>query len=709
MNKHPKLFLIDTSSLIFRAFFAIRGLSTAKGLPTNATYGFLTMLLGVIEKNQPDYLACVLDTAAPTFRKEMFEDYKAHRGAPPDDLLPQFECIHRAIDTLGVKKLAMPGFEADDLIATLISRFKEAEVTIVTGDKDLMQLVDGRVRVLDTMKNMTYGPAEVKEKLGVEPRHITDYLGLIGDSSDNIPGIPGVGPKTAVDLIHEYGDLEQILSAASQMKEGRKRDVLIEHAETARLSKRLATVRRDVGGVCAEVELDEMRAPRVENGLIVVAPDFLRLVIDLEFKSLIKKYGGPASIGPGMVASDTVALATSHQAGAAVVLIAAKPNTVIVRNETDWALCLEKLSSQPVIAFDTETRGDRTTDLELVGMSLCGDGHESFYVPVRHQGDGTEAQISARKATADFLRLIAGKTVVAQNLKYDYKVLLAEGVDPSKNFVTGRYFDTMLAHYLVEPEEKHGLDTLAARYLNSTVGDFEQVLGERPNFSLVPLTTAAEYGSIDAWATRNLYDHLLKALREQELEKLLHEIEMPVAKVLAHMEWDGVAVDPRGLEKLSIEYAEELKGIEKEIFDLVGFSFNLNSPKQLSEVLFSKLGLPVIQKTKTGFSTDVTVLQKLAPLHPVPAQIVRYRELTKLKSTYVDVIPSLIEKDGRVHANFNQAVTATGRLSSSEPNLQNIPIKTDSGRRIRKAFIPAEGRCLLALIIRKSSFASWRI
>ncbi len=708
-KKHPKLFLIDSSSLIFRAFFAIRNLSTSKGLPTNAVYGYTTMLLGVLDKYKPDYIACIFDTPKPTFRKELYPDYKAHRGPPPDDLIPQFDLIRRVTEALGIVKLSEEGFEADDLIATLATMCQDCDITIVTGDKDLMQLVDERVKVLDTMKNITYGPAEVKEKLGVEPKFVTDYLGLIGDTSDNIPGIPGVGPKTAVELINEYGDLEKVLAGAPKMKPGRRRDLLIEHAESARLSKRLATVHREVEGCCTGVKLENLHAPAGYR------PEFLDFLQEMEFKTLAKKYadivaaGGGASGTAGSAPQAGGADETSPALGkaaltasdvdareilpAAIVVGAGAPEIILVRNEREWAKCLEKLSSQPILAFDTETRGDRTTEVEMVGMSLSGDGAEAYYVPVRHQGEGTSDQVSAKKVVADFDRLIRDKKVVAQNLKYDYKVLLAEGLEPAEP--KGGWFDTMLAHYLVEPEEKHGLDALAGRYLNAQIGDFKEVLGERPDFSLVPLSDAARYGGLDAWSTRRLYEPLAAELKRVNGEKLFREIEMPTALVLAHMEWNGVAVDTEILGQLSEEYSKELKIVEHDIFDTVGHPFNLNSPKQLSDVLFNKLGLPTLQKTKTGFSTDVRVLEKLAGMHPVPALIVRYRELTKLKSTYVDVIPSLIEKDGRVHASFNQAVAATGRLSSSNPNLQNIPIKSESGRKIRRAFVAAPGNVLV--------------
>ncbi|MBI3542870.1 MAG: DNA polymerase I, partial [Deltaproteobacteria bacterium] len=537
-KSHPKLFVIDASSLIFRAFYAIRSLSTSKGFPTNAIYGFTTMLLGVLEKHKPDYVACVFDTPKPTFRKELYPDYKAHRGPPPDDLIPQFDHIHRVVEAMGLQKLAEEGYEADDIIATLVKCFPKCDVTIVTGDKDLMQLVGERVVVLDTMKDITYGPKEVEEKLGVPPELVTDYLGLIGDTSDNIPGVPGIGPKTATKLIHEYGSMEKVLAAAKteKMKPSKARDALVEHAESARLSKKLATVHPEVGGSCAGLKLESFRAPEAHPA------SFVAFLQEMEFKTLAKKYAdlagapaAPTAASPGSEATPTDAARISVSSGTDAAQI------TLVANEREWHHCLEKLERHEVVAFDTETRGDRTTEIEMVGMSLCGDGKEAFYIPVRHQGDGTADQVPVKKLVADFARLAGGKTIVAQNLKYDYKVLLNEGHELERP--RGGFFDTMLAHYLVDPEEKHGLDALAARYLNATVGDFKEVLGERPDFSLVPLSEAARYGALDAWATRNLYEPLAADLRAKGLAKLFDEVEMPTAIVLAHVERNGIAVD----------------------------------------------------------------------------------------------------------------------------------------------------------------------
>jgi len=636
------------------------------------------MLLKVLEKYKPEYVTCVFDTPAPSFRKEMYSEYKANRGAPPDDLLPQFEHIHKAVEVLGIHKIAEPGYEADDIIGTFARKFRDCDVVIVSTDKDLMQLVDERVSMLDTMKDIKYTPKEVEEKLGVRPEQVQDYLGLIGDSSDNIPGVAGIGPKGAVELLREYGSLEGVLQGATSMKAGKKRDALLEHEAIARLSKELATVKCDLDLVAANsigaVSLSKLRAPAK------VGAEFVQWAKSLEFNALVAKYGG--------LLSEQEKNSSGESFSGVVSVGTAVPKTQIVGNRADWQKLIKSCEAQPTIAFDTETRGDSVTELEIVGLSLAYSKESAFYVPLRHADHASDLDVAT--VLSEFQQLVRGKRVVAQNLKYDYKVLLAEGAgDLSEN--TTEMFDTMLAHYVLEPEQKHGLDALASRYLATTIGDFKETLGDRENFSLVPVKDAAQYAGLDAWSCFCLEDILRQDLTNRGLLELFKTIEMPVAPVLAHMEWNGVAVDKDILKTLSKEYGSELAKLETQIFELVGSEFNLNSPKQLSEILFTKLKLPVIQKTKTGFSTDVTVLEKLAPLHPVPNLLLQYREYTKLLNTYIEVLPNLIENDGRVHAHFNQAVTATGRLSSSDPNLQNIPIKTDRGRRIRQAFVAREG------------------
>lgn len=654
MKKKPTLYLVDASSFIFRAFFAIRRLSNSKGLPTNAIFGFTTMLLGVFEKEKPDYVACVFDTAQPTFRKEMFSEYKANRGAPPDDLIPQFEHIHRVVESLGYYKIDQAGFEADDVIATLAKRFSgECEVVIVTGDKDLMQLVTPEVRILDTMKSVWYGPAEVKQKMGVGPELITDFLGLTGDSSDNIPGVAGIGPKTAVDMLTEHGSLEGVIKAIPKMKAGKRKDVLEQSIEVARLSKKLATVQCDVPGEASKVSLEALAAPaktRVE---------FVEFLREMEFRTLEKKYA--ELLGSGSSRSE-LTTGTSDSSQAAV---------SIATPIEDWNAFLEKAKEAQSVAFHVSSASLRTKSLKAEKAYFCIDGkttHELVFQPSQ-----------AKSVLHDMLKQAVHQNWAGYDLKDFFKICLAEGVPAPLLDTSGEkgFFDVLVAHYLVTPEEKHELEALIQKYGGV-------VPPEDAPFDPAVLPCIA-----------GIFEDLQEQLNKNNLRKLFWEMEMPLCRVLAQMEYDGVCVDTQILESLSNEYAKELEGIEKEIFDVVGYTFNLNSPKQLSEVLFTKLGLPVVQKTKTGFSTDISVLEKLAPLHPVPALIVRYRELTKLKNTYLDVIPALLENDGRLHARFNQAVAATGRLSSSDPNLQNIPIKTESGRKIRKAFVAEKGNVLV--------------
>ncbi len=622
------LYLIDISSFIFRAFFAIRKLTTAKGTPVNAVYGVTTMMLNLLEKHKPDAVACVFDTPAPSFRKELFADYKANRGAPPDELIPQFDLISRLIETMGIPKIIAPGFEADDLIATMARKFPKCEVVIVTGDNDLMQLVNEHVKVLDTMKDVLYGAAEVKQKMGVEPKLIPDYLGLIGDSSDNIPGVKGIGPKGAVELIDEFGTLENILKSTSKMKPGKKREVLEESHEIALLSKKLATVREDLVEETKNYSLESLATPKKFE------MPFAEFLLEMEFKSLHRKHFGDVAIEPTAQLKNKEVIADSER-------------TRVTTAEVWNKLAEELLSKKEIICESSE------------GALLISSGGKEYDVELS----------SMKKVYED---LYASKAlVVGHDLKRLHKAALVAGVSAPTVLARTAFFDIMLAHYLVEPEGKHEIEVLVEHYLASS-------------FMSSPLQNIA-----------GVYPLLKNELYSQELAKLFDEIEMPTAAVLAVMEWYGVRLDVDVLGVLSKEYAQELKGIETKITEIVGYPFNLNSPKQLSTVLFEKLKLPVISKTKTGFSTDAETLAKLAPMHPVPDLILRNRELTKLKGTYIDVLPTLVSRDERLRAHFNQAVAATGRLSGSDPNLQNIPIKTESGRKIRKAFIADEGNVLV--------------
>ncbi len=716
------LYLIDISSFIFRAFYAIRPLSNSKKMPTNAVYGVSTMLLNMIESQQLKFAACVFDTPKPSFRKDHFDGYKANRTEPPDDLKPQFEAIRRLTEVLGFKGLRAEGYEADDLIGALCKKFSDFKIVVVTGDKDLLQLVNDRVVVWDTMKNLVIDRTGVVNKLGVAPEQVTDYLGLIGDSSDNIPGITGIGPKSAVELLTQFGSLENIFENLDHIKAPKRRALLQESADVAKLSKKLATV--EFNAPLENVEsfedlrfefnpaqqlirfFKEMEFPslikRFETGTTPAAENTMRAVLRASDAALndtsndTPNHGADSAPGPapGPVLDGSTAAINSDRSAYP------SPKVIALRTPEELDHTLEQLARQSnVLAFDTETYGDPLLQRKLCGFSFCADESTTYYYPI-HQLD---IQNDLKSSVAVLQKYIDTFIFIAHNLKFDYQTMLLSGLDwgvniagtPLRDRTQKRFFDTVLAHYLIAPEDKHGLDQLALEYLKHPIGDFKETLNGAKNFSEVPLDRAAHYSGLDAWSTFCIYKILHIKLKELNLENLYYTLELPTAIVLAHTELNGVRIDTKILESMSHEFDHELKDLEQEIYTLAGAPFNINSPKQLSVVLFEKLQLPVISKTKTGFSTDISVLEKLAGRHPVPALIVRYRELTKLKNTYIDVLPSLLDIDERVHSSFNQTVAATGRLSSSHPNLQNIPIRSESGRRIRKAFIAAPNYVLV--------------
>lgn len=620
MKQAKTLYLVDISSFIFRAFFAIRKLTTSQGVPVNAVYGVTNMLLQLLENYKPDAIACVFDTQKPSFRKEIYEEYKSNRGAPPDELIPQFDLIKESVKKMGIQCLSKEGFEADDIIASLANQFEECEVKIVTGDKDLMQLVNKRVQVIDTMKNISYGPNEVKEKLGVSPEHVTDLLGLVGDSSDNIPGVEGIGAKGAVELINTFGSIESIYKDIQKMKEGKKKEALIAGKKMAILSKQLATVHTEPIKEYKNLDLSNLTPPTKWN------EEFIDFIKKMEFKSLVKKLS---------------------------------PNDIEKEDE---------LKNNHVVSYSKkESKKDLINSLNSSQeISLTYDSFDHNIVIL---AKNEKFQLEPSKNNYDTLinELIANnQKLVGYNLKHFYKkvfYILGHSEDTYNKLsnINRNSFDIMIAHYVLCPEEKHDKEFIFSKY-NLTSNE------EIENYSIISKKIEEE-------------------LRSQKLDNVYYDIEQAVILVLSSMESLGIQVDAEILKKLSVEYDSEIKKLHKKIIENAGEEFNINSPKQLSHILFEKLKLPVISKTKTGYSTDAEVLSKLSKLHPVPNFIIKYREYSKLKSTYIDALPDLISNDGRIHASFNQAVTATGRLSSSDPNLQNIPVKTEAGKKIRSAFV----------------------
>ncbi|MFH1278360.1 MAG: DNA polymerase I [Candidatus Eisenbacteria bacterium] len=665
-----RLFLIDGSALVFRSFYAfIRNpLRTSKGEETSAVFGVVSALIRVLKERRPDYIAFVLDTAAPTFRKEMYPEYKANRIEMPKELAEQYPRIMETVKALSVPLLMKEGWEADDLIGTLALRGAEMglEVEIYSGDKDFLQLVRPGVKLVIPGKAGDDTEAATGEdviaRAGVPPERIVDLMALTGDSSDNVPGIPGVGPKTARKLLEEHGTLDDLYEHLDEVG-GKLGERLKENRESAYLSKDLVTIRTDV-------EMDEgiEDLVRREIDIETLAP----LLRELEFHSLLTEVGRGGE----------------KEAEAAY---------RVARTKKDLEDLASRLKGAKRFAFDTETTSTEPMRAVLVGLSVAAAAGEAWYVPVRH-ADKNNADLGDVKEILGPLLENPSIPKIAQNAKYDILVLRRAGIE-----VAGLAFDPMIASYLIDPGQRsHGLDHLALVHLNHKMIPIERVIGAgRTQKTMDKVTTeeAYEYACEDADMTLRLADRLAPRLEEGKLTKLMDEVEIPLVGVLARMEEAGVSVDVEFLGEMSVELASEIERMTVEIQEIAGVPFNLNSPKQLAEILFDRIGLKPVRKTKTGFSTDTNVLQELAPRHPLPARILEYRQLEKLRGTYVDALPKMIHPEtGRIHTSFNQTVAATGRLSSSDPNLQNIPIRTEIGRRIRKAFVAGgRNRSLLSL------------
>jgi DNA polymerase-1 len=666
MSNRPKLFLIDGSSYLYRAFFAIRHLSNARGLPTNATYGFTQMLLKVLKDHRPDYLAVIFDSKAPTFRSKMYEEYKANRPAMPDALTPQIPYVKKIIDGYRIALLEMDGYEADDLIGTVAKRLEsEVDVVIITGDKDILQLVDDRVQVYDTMKEKRFGVEEVIQRFGVSPEQVVDVMGLAGDPIDNIPGVPGIGEKTAIQLIKAYGSIENLLAHVEEIPQKRLRENLRTHGDLARLSRQLATIHTDVP---VGYRLEDFH---------LSPPDLKRLkeiFRELEFSRLLKELLDQ-KVPP-----------------------ASRRDYRLVTDRDQLFALLEDLKRNAPFSIDLETTSPYPMWADLVGISLSCAPHQAFYIPLAHQDSGLIQQLSLPWTLEQLKPLLENKEVkkVGQNVKYDWIVLKRYGID-----LQGIEGDTMIASYLLNPtKHNHNLSEIAQEYLDRSVTNYKEVVGtgmKAVTFDQIGLEKARDYSGEDADVTLQLSHLLFPKLKEEGFKDLFDRVEMPLVIVLAKMEMNGVKIDSDLLQEYSKEIEAQLQQKIDRIYALAGEVFNINSSQQLRKILFDKLKLPVIKKTKTGASTDVDVLTKLSLHHELPLEILTYRNLSKLKSTYIDALPKLVHpKTGRVHTSYNQTVTATGRLSSSDPNLQNIPIRTEEGNRIRRAFIPEKGRLLVS-------------
>ncbi|MBM4220023.1 MAG: DNA polymerase I [Gammaproteobacteria bacterium] len=693
MGKTGKLWLVDGSSYLYRAFFALPPLTTSQGVPTGAVLGVLNMLNKLLREEDPELVAVVLDAPGRTFRDDLFEQYKAHRPPMPDDLRAQVAPLVEAIPALGLPMLRIEGVEADDVIGTLAERAAREglEVVISTGDKDMAQLVNERITLVNTMFDTRLDRDGVKAKFDVLPGQIVDYLALVGDSSDNIPGVPKVGPKTAAKWLGEYGSADNIVTHAAQIA-GKVGESLRENLATLELSRKLATIRRD---------LDLPHAPAA---LTRKPPDIAALQAfyeRLELKSLQRQLTAAASApeaGGREPASARLSSGGASEPDSRPPAPTRQYETVTTTEQLEtWLAALNKA---PLFAFDTETTSLDYMQAEIVGVSFCIEPGKAAYVPLGHDYAGAPDQLDRNKSLARLKPLLEDMRLkkVGHHLKYDAHVLLGSGIA-----LAGMRYDSMLESYVLNSTAtRHDMDSCARHYLGIDTIKYEDVAGKGAKqipFNQVPVDKAAEYAAEDADVTLQLHRALHAALgREPALLAVYEDIEQPLVPVLLAMEHRGVLVDRDRLRKQSAEIAKRLMEFEAEAHKSAGQPFNLDSPKQLQEILFTQQGLPVRQKTRTGQpSTAEDVLEELAEKYPLPRLILEYRGLAKLRSTYTDKLPEQIDaKTGRVHTSYHQAVAVTGRLSSSDPNLQNIPIRTPEGRRIRQAFVAPEGWVLLS-------------
>ena len=700
------LVLVDGSSYLYRAFHAFPPLTNSAGEPTGAMYGVLNMLKSLISQVQPSHIAVVFDAKGKTFRDEMFEQYKSHRPPMPDDLRKQIQPLHDIIRALGIPLLVIEGVEADDVIGTLAVAASKAnqKVLISTGDKDMAQLVDDNIMLINTMNNTLLDRDAVIEKYGIPPELIIDYLALMGDSADNIPGVAGVGEKTALGLLQGIGSMAEIYANLDKVAElpirGAKKlgDKLLAEKEMADLSYRLATIKTDVA---LDITPEELTLGASNNDQLTEyfgRYEFKRWLNEVMngADSITNNTEQPTKINHYQ-ATPALAQDNSDEALPAIQIDRSRYETLLT--EADLNRWVEKLKQAKLFALDTETDNLDYMAANLVGISFALENGEAAYLPLQLDYLGAPKTLEKTTALTLLKPVLENPTIqkVGQNFKYDLTIFARNGID-----VQGVAFDTMLESYVLNSTGRHNMDDLAKRYLGHQTISFEEIAGKGKNqltFNQIQLEQAAEYAAEDADVTMKLQQVLWEKLsKEPTLEKLFKEMELPLLGVLSRMERRGVLIDSDALFLQSNEIANRLSELEEQAYALAGQPFNLASTKQLQEILFDKLGLPVIQKTPKGApSTNEEVLEELAFSHELPKVLVEHRGLSKLKSTYTDKLPQMVNpQTGRVHTSYHQAVTATGRLSSSDPNLQNIPIRNEEGRRIRQAFIAREGFTVVA-------------
>ncbi len=688
MEKKKRFVLIDALSLAYKAYFAFinRPLKTSKDEPTSAVYGFLTQLFKIIEDTKPDYIAVAFDSKEKTFRHERYEDYKATRQEMPDDLIPQIERIKQIVEAFNMPVYILPGYEADDLIGTAVKKAAEKglEAIAVTPDKDYIQLISDNIKIVKPGKStdeiVEVNLEKVKKDFGFkDPLQMIDYLALVGDSSDNIPGVKGIGPKTALPLIQQFGSVENIYENLDKIKRKSTVTKLEADRENAFLSKELATIKLDVP---FEINLDNAKFTQ---------PDFEkinRIFAELEFKNL----GGKLiKLFPH---AENFKLESEEEPQAYFDKTKVKYHLITRFNEA--VKLAEELNSAKLFVFDTETDTLNYLRANIVGASFALRAGEAYFVPVnpfKQREDLFQRELNDRLNINEFVKIFKpvfenpNVKKVCQNGKFDIGVLRTNGIE-TENF----HFDTMLASYILNPDEKHGMDELAKNYLNYSPIPFSEIVTNKKNPDSIyetDLEKLKDYAAEDADITFRLYEIFKKKLEKENLTKVAYEIEFPLAPVLEEMERTGVKLDVESLHAFSKELEKLLDNYTQQIYNVAGSTFNINSTKQLQEVLFNKLGLKPTKKTKTGFSTDARSLEALRGQHDIIDMLLNFRQVSKLKSTYADALPKLIDPETqRIHTTYNQTVASTGRLSSLDPNLQNIPIRTELGREIRKAFIP---------------------
>ena len=663
-----KIFLIDGSAFLYRAFHAIRSLSTANGHPTNATYGFTRILLKLLKDNTPEYAVVFFDVKGPTFRHAMYDQYKANRSPMPEELAVQIPDVKRMISALNIPIVQKMGFEADDLVGTYARLAEEQgfEVVMVTGDKDFIQLVTDKCVLWDPMKDTITDVAKVKEDMGITPIQFIDVLGLAGDTADNIPGVKGVGPKTALKLISQFGSIDGIYENLDQIK-GKKKlyESMSESREIVLLSRDLATIDRNIK---VNGPIEDFKLPAFDTHKA------FELFQELEFKTLAAEFAQKAD--------------------------KSKKIYKLIVSTQEMEKLAKVLENKGIFAIDTETTSKHPMEAKLVGISFSYMDDTGFYIPIAHTQESEVEQPGKEEILRIFKPILENPEIqkIGQNIKYDYIVLANYGIR-----LEGIVFDTMIASYLLNPGVRgHSLDSIAMNLFGYKTITYGEIAGEGKNqigFEETPISEAVDYAAEDADLTFMAYGEFKRQLQEKELLSLMETIEVPLISVLANMEMAGIKVDAYALAHLSITFEAEMKTLEQEIYDLAGEKFNINSSQQLGVILFEKLNLATGKKTKkkTGYSTDVEVLTLLAKTHELPEKLLRYRTLAKLKSTYVESLVSLIHPEtARIHTSFNQTITVTGRLSSSKPNLQNIPIRKKEGKLIREAFIPEEGNLLIS-------------